>query len=136
MIVRTGVTANAPIIDRLRSVDRIRVRINYVIISLGSIRPVFSRKSEPCEAHFQMCEELFLRKVAFQPRPLFSVVIEHQNSRCPESVEAAKVSRIFLDMNMERNKILFDVRRQTGVFIRLFLEPNTGSSTRRRAEIY
>lgn len=80
--------------------------------------------------------KFFLWKVAFQPRPLFSVRIEHQNGRSPESVEAAKVSGILLNVNMERNEILFDVRRQTGVFIRLFLKPNTSPSTGRGAKIY
>ena len=38
-------------------------------------------------------------------------------------------------MNSERDKIIFDIRRQTGVIVRLVFEPLTGSSGRCRAEI-
>ena len=38
-------------------------------------------------------------------------------------------------MNAKRDKILFNKRRQTGVFVRLFFEPLTSASGRRRAEI-
>jgi hypothetical protein len=46
-----------------------------------------------------------------------------------------KILRIFLDVNLERNEIVVDIRRKTCVFVRLFLEPRTRSSTRSRGKI-
>jgi hypothetical protein len=40
-----------------------------------------------------------------------------------------------LDVNVERDKILFDIRRQTGVVVRLGFESRTRASGRRCAEI-
>lgn len=46
-----------------------------------------------------------------------------------------KVARIFLDVNVERDEICFDVRRQTGIAVRLVLESLTCASGRSSAEI-
>ena len=46
-----------------------------------------------------------------------------------------KISRVFLDVNVKRNKIFVDERRQTGVFVRLSLESSAGASGGCRAEI-
>lgn len=46
-----------------------------------------------------------------------------------------KILRVVLYMNVQRNEVVLDVRRQTGVGVRLCLEPNTPVSTGRRAEV-
>jgi len=97
--------------------------------------PVFPCESEPPEAHFKIGPELILRQVAFEPPAFFAFGVEYKDGGRPERVEAAEILWIFLYVNVEWDEILFDKGRQTGVFVRLFFEPQAGTSFRRGAEI-
>jgi len=61
--------------------------------------------------------------------------IHYQNGRRPNRIKAAKVFRIFFNVDVEWDELLVDKRRQTGVRIRLVFEPLAGASSRRGAEI-
>jgi hypothetical protein len=97
--------------------------------------PVLPSESEPSKAHFKIGPELILRQVAFKAPAFFAVGVEYKDGGRPECVEAAEIFRILFNVDAERDEILFDERRQTGVFVRLLFEPQTGTSLRRRTEI-
>lgn len=82
-----------------------------------------------------MCAELLLRKIALEPPSFLSVRIEDEYGRGPKRVKAPKVFRVLFYMDVKRDKILFNERRQTGISIRLLFETQTRSSTRCNAKV-
>jgi hypothetical protein len=62
--------------------------------------------------------------------------IHDQNGWRPDRFETSKVFWILLYMDVERKEVLFYERRQTGVRVRLVLEPLTCASGRCGAKIY
>ena len=108
MVVRDRVFADALIVDGLRSELRVRVLVYDGAVKLFGVRPVLFRQCEPSQPHLQMREKLVFWKVSFQPASLLSFGIQDQDRRCPECIETAEVLGILLDMNFERNEVLFD----------------------------
>jgi hypothetical protein len=98
-------------------------------------RPVFFHKGHASESQFQIRLKVVPRKITLEPPTLVAIGIHYQDRRGPHRVEAVKVSRVFFDVDVKRNEILFDVRRQTGVIIRLSFEPSTRPSGRSGAEV-
>lgn len=105
-------------------------------VAAFGVGPFLITESDAGQSHFEKGVKLVSWKIAFQSPTLLAIRVEDQNGRCPERVKAAKVLRVLFDVNAEGDKIFVDERRQTGVFVRLLFEPQTGSSIRCRAEIY
>lgn len=79
--------------------------------------PVLPDESQASEAHFEMGAKLFNGKIALQPPAFLSFSVEDQYGRRPERIETLEILRVFLYVNMERDKILFDERCQTGIAV-------------------
>jgi hypothetical protein len=107
----------------------------YTGVPLLGISPLFAHKGDACQAHFQIGLKFVFRQVTLKPPTLVTCGVHDKYGRRPDRVEAVKVLRIFLDVDLERNKIVVDKRRQTGVVVRLVFEPLTSTSGGRGAEI-
>ena len=97
--------------------------------------PVLFHECDAAEAHFEICAELFFRQIAFKPPSLFAFAVEDEHGRRPDCVESVEISGVLFYMHPERDEVFVNVRRQTGVAVRLVLEPLTGTSGRCGAEI-
>ena len=74
-------------------------------------------------------------KIAFQARTLLALAIEQEHRRRPDRIKAVKPCRVFLNVSFQRKEVFVDELRSLLIFIRLGIQPSTGSSSRSRAEI-
>jgi hypothetical protein len=97
--------------------------------------PILFHKCHAGKAELEERFEIVPGQIALESPALLAAAVHHHDGRRPDGCKAFEVCRIFLDVNAERNEVLFDERRQTGVVIRLVLESLTRTSRRSGAEI-
>jgi len=134
-VVRRRITTDGSIVGRLGRKLRIWKLLKHLRKVLFGCLPIFFHERYSGETHFQKCVKLLSRQISFEALSLVSVHVHHQNGRRPNGVKAAKILGIVLDVDVERNEIIVDEGRQTGVAIRLVLEPLAGTSRRCGAEV-
>ena len=69
-----------------------------------------------------------IRQIAFQPHTLPAVAVEQEQSRCPDRIKAVEPCRMFLNVGFYWKEILADEFGSLLIFIRLGIQPSTGSS--------
>jgi hypothetical protein len=57
-----------------------------------------------------MGKEVIFWQVSLNAKTFFPVLIEDESCGRPDGLEAGKSSRVFLDMNPDRNEVLLDKR--------------------------
>jgi hypothetical protein len=79
--------------------------------------PILFHECDARQSQLEKCTKLIPGQISLETPPFISVSVEDQNAWRPNCVKAVKISRTLLYMDPERNKVFFDVRRQTGVFV-------------------
>lgn len=64
-----------------------------------------------------MCGELVFGQIAFNAEALLAIFIEDNDGWSPYRFEAPELGWIFLDVNSNRNKVLFDKGRELRVTV-------------------
>lgn len=135
VIICRLVVAHAPPIGGFRRGLRVRVTLDDLIIPLLRLGPSLMHEGNPRQPHFQLCAELGLRQVPFDPPPLYPVRIEYQHRGSPYRVEAVEVSGVFFYVSLKGQEVLVDEGRGFCVSVGLGLQPSTRASSGGGAEI-
>jgi len=66
---------------------------------------------------------------------VLALAVEQEHSWCPDRIKAVEPCRMFLNGSFYRKETLADEFGSLLIFIRLGIQPSTGSSGRSRAEV-
>jgi len=97
--------------------------------------PLLVQEGNAGQAHFQLGNKLFSRKIALSPEPLLAGAVQDDNSRRPEYVETLEICRRWFDVDSYGKEILVNEVCNFLVGIRFGLQPNTSASSGRSTEI-
>jgi hypothetical protein len=109
--------------------------LKYLGVPPFRIGVFLMHKGDATETAHQSGDEVVVGQITLQSRTLFALAVEQEHSWCPDRIEAVEPCRMFLDVSFYRKEILADEFGSLLIFIRLGIQPSTGSSRRSRAEI-
>src|ERR1700722_11833589 len=109
--------------------------LNDVSVVLCGVRPALPAKCNPSEGQAELGLKLGTRKVALHANTLGAIVIQEQNSGCPDDVETVKPRRMLFNVHVQGDELLINKRRDLGIGVRLGLQPSACASSRGGAEV-
>lgn len=114
---------------------RLREARHHVGVPALSVSVIFVDECNSAETALKSRQEIGVGEISLEAHPLMAFAVEQYDGRSPHGIEAVEPRRVFLDVGLHREEVLVDELCGFLVLVRLGIQPSTGASRRRRAEV-